>query len=55
MSTDLIQQLKALAVKLGVCAETLQRKINEKRNKNKHYLSVVAEALIEKSKDCRYS
>ena len=46
MSSDLIQQLKACAVKLGVCAETLQCKIREKRNKNKHYVSIIAEASI---------
>ena len=44
MSGDLIQQLRACSTKLGVCAGTLQSKIREKKNKNKHYLAVIAEA-----------
>ena len=45
MSNDLIQQLKACAVKLQSCAEQLQHKIREKKNKNKHYLAIIAEAI----------
>ena len=45
MSNDLIQQLKACAVKLLTCAEQLQHKINAKKNKNKHYLAIIAEAI----------
>jgi len=44
MSSDLIQQLKACATKLLSLAETLQQKIKEKKNKNKHYAAVIAEA-----------
>lgn len=50
MSADLIQQLKACSVKLGVCAETLQKKINNKCDKNKHYAAVIAEANHSKFK-----
>ena len=46
MSSDLIQQLKACSVKLGVCAEVLQEKIRKGSNKNKHYVSVIAEAIL---------
>lgn len=46
MSSDLIQQLKACAVKLGVWAEVLQQKIRKGCSKNKHYVSVIAEATI---------
>jgi len=44
MSADLMQQLKACSLKLGVCAETLQQRIKEKCNKNKHYIKVIEEA-----------
>ena len=50
MSADLIQQLKACSVKLGVCADTLQKKINHKCDKNKHYVAVIAEAKHSKLK-----
>lgn len=43
MSGDLIQQLKACSLKLGTCAETLQQKIKEKCNKNRHYVNVIEE------------
>jgi len=47
MSSDLIQQLKACAVKLQVCAEKLQQKIKEKCNRNKDYLEVIDEATYQ--------
>ncbi|CAL1174314.1 unnamed protein product [Cladocopium goreaui] len=43
MSNDLIQQLKACAVKLQTCAEQLQQKIRNKKDKNKHYVAILAE------------
>jgi len=44
MSQELMQQLQACALKLGTCAEKLQQKIKEKKEKNKHYASLVTEA-----------
>jgi len=46
MSNDLIQQLKACAVKLQTCAEQLQQKIRNKKDKNKHYVAILAEATV---------
>ena len=44
MSADLIMQLNAVAVKLEGCATILQDLIAKKKNKTKHYISVIAEA-----------
>ena len=44
MSADLISQLHAIAVKLEGCATTLQDLIAKKKNKTKHYMTVIAEA-----------
>lgn len=41
LSTDLITQLKACAVKLDGEAENLQKKIQQKANKNKHYAEII--------------
>ncbi|CAK9026640.1 Uncharacterized protein SCF082_LOCUS17588 [Durusdinium trenchii] len=43
MSTDLIDQLSACAVKLGRQAELLQQKIKSKQNKNRHYVDIIRE------------
>ena len=48
MSTDLIDQLSACAVKLGRQAELLQQKIKSKQNKNRHYVDIIREALTAK-------
>lgn len=44
MSSDLIKQLQACAVKLGKCAEQLQQKIRDKCNRNRDYKDIIAEA-----------
>lgn len=44
MSSDLIKQLQACAVKLGNCAEQLQQKIRAKCNRNRDYKEIIAEA-----------
>ena len=44
MSADLISQLNAVAVKLEGCATVLQDLIAKKKNKTKHYISVIDEA-----------
>ena len=37
LSSDLIGQLKAMALKLGEKAEVLQKLVTQGKNKNKHY------------------
>ena len=44
MSSDLILQLKACAVKLQEAAEKLQVRVKQQKNKNKHYASIISEA-----------
>ena len=46
LSSDLIDQLKACAVKLGKKAEELQSLIHRKKNKNKHYVEVTTEVVL---------
>ena len=45
LSSDLIDQLKACAVKLGHQADALQSLISKGKNKNKHYASLIAEVM----------
>lgn len=44
MSSDLILQLKACAVKLQEAAEKLQARVKQQKNKNKHYAAIISEA-----------
>lgn len=46
LSTDLINQLKALAAELGDQAEKLQTLIQQGKNKNRHYRDAMAEAHL---------
>ena len=46
LSSDLIEQLKACATKLGKLAETLQGLIHKGKNKNKHYKTVMIEVAM---------
>ncbi|CAJ1456195.1 unnamed protein product [Effrenium voratum] len=43
MSSALIEQLQACAVKLGNLAEQLQQKIRSKCNKNHHYAAIISQ------------
>ncbi|CAK9109855.1 unnamed protein product [Durusdinium trenchii] len=43
MGKELTDQLQACAVKLNQMAESLQSKVREKRNKNKHYRDLLAQ------------
>ena len=45
MSSALIEQLQACAVKLGNLAEQLQQKIRSKCNKNHHYAAIISQAM----------
>jgi hypothetical protein len=46
MSSDLINQLSAVAVKLEECATALQDLIGKKKSKTKHYVGVITEATF---------
>ena len=46
MSTDLIDQLNAVAVKLEEFATALQDLIAKKKSKTKHYLGIITEATF---------
>lgn len=48
MGKELTDQLQACAVKLNQMAESLQSKVREKRNKNKHYRDLLAQAILYK-------
>ena len=43
LSSDLIGQLRAMAVKLGEKADVLQKMITKGKNKNKHYKDEIGE------------
>lgn len=46
MSSDLISQLRAVALKLEGCTDTLQSLIGQKKSKNKHYADINREAFL---------
>jgi len=46
MSSDLIDQLNAVAIKLEECAASLQDLIGKKKSKNKHYVGIITEATL---------
>ena len=46
MSSDLINQLNAVAIKLEECATALQDLIGKKKSKTKHYVGIISEATI---------
>ena len=52
LSSDLIDQLKAVALKLGEQADVLQGLVSRGRNKNKLYAPTIEEAVWCQKRSC---